>query len=131
MANPCLTFLLVYAGITLIGLIITSALLATAHTTVVCEGDGEVVEVNHYSVADFSSDEVAEGTENDCKCHCDCGGEKIITVALIFILIAVGIFPLSLTAYTCGLLHFHNRKHKKKVEENARQADLKLKEEKK
>ena len=53
MANPCLTFLLVYAGITLIGLIITSALLATAHTTVVCEGDGEVVEVNHYSVVDF------------------------------------------------------------------------------
>ena len=56
----------------------------------VCEGGERMVEVNHYSVADFSEDEVNERTEEteNCKCHCKCGTENIITAAAIFILIA-------------------------------------------
>ena len=45
-SNPCLTILLVYSALVTISLIITSALLATNHTSVVCSGeggDGEVV----------------------------------------------------------------------------------------
>ena len=67
-SNPCLTFLLVYSGIVTITLIITSALLVTTHTKVVCKGDGEEVVVNHYSVVDESKDEVEEGeSEEPCK----------------------------------------------------------------
>ena len=62
-SNPCLTFLLVYSALVSIALIITSVLLATAHTTVVCTGDGKEVVVNHYAVVDDSQDEVDEGEE--------------------------------------------------------------------
>ena len=71
-SNPCLTYFLVYSGIVTIALIITSALLATSHTTVVCTGDGEEVVVNHYSVVDESKDEVVEGQPEECKCHFNC-----------------------------------------------------------
>ena len=49
-----------------------------------------MVEVNHYSVADFSEDEVNDRTEGpeNCICHCKCGTEKIIMAVEIFILIA-------------------------------------------
>ena len=106
-SNPCLTFLLVYSTLVSIPLVITSALLATAHTTMVWIGDREEVVVNHYAVVDNSQDEVDVGEEEPCKCHCNCESEEIITAVEVFILTSVGILVLSLITYTCiALRHF-------------------------
>ena len=106
-SNPCLTFLLVYSALVSIALVITSALLATAHTTVLCTGEGEEVVVNHYAVVDNSQDEVDEGEEEPCKCHCNCDSEEMITAVKVIILTSVGILVLSLITYTCiALRHF-------------------------
>ena len=78
-SNPCLTFLLVYSTLVSIPLVITSALLATAHTTMVWIGDREEVVVNHFAVVDNSQDEVDEGEEEPCNCHCNCETEEMIT----------------------------------------------------
>ena len=85
-SNPCLTFLLVFSALVSIALVITSALLATAHTTVLCSGDGEEVVVNHYAVVDNSQEEFDEGKEEPCNCHCNCETEEMITVVKVFIL---------------------------------------------
>ena len=92
-SNPCLTFLLVYSAIVSIALIITSALLATSHSTLVCKGDGgEEVVVHHHSVVEESKDKVVEGQpEDSCKCHCNCQSEDLVTAGEIFILTCVGI----------------------------------------
>ena len=103
-SNPCLTISLVYSALVTIALIITSALLATNHTSMVCSGeggDGEVV-VTHYSVVDNSHDEVEEGEPGEiCQCHCDCKKEELITAVEVFILTSVGILVLAVTIYSC------------------------------
>ena len=80
-SNPCLTFLLVYSALITIALIVTSSLLATNHSTVVCKGGkgGEEVVVNHYAVVDASKDEIDEGKPEQCKCHCNCSQKEVIT----------------------------------------------------
>ena len=87
-SNPCLTFLLVYSATVSIALIITSALLATNHSTVVCKDEqGEDVVVIHYAVVDTSEDETVEAQPEDtCKWHCYCKTEEMITGVEVFIL---------------------------------------------
>ena len=120
-SNPCLTFLLVYSVIVSIALIITSTLLATSHSTVVCKGDREEVVVNHYSVVDESEDKVVEGQPEDCKCHCNCSSEEMVTGVEVFILTSVGILVLSLTFYNCIALRFLIQKREKR---NTKRAEL-------
>ena len=120
-SNPCLTFLLVYSAIVSIALIITSTLLATSHSTVVCKGDREEVVVNHYSVVDESEDKVVEGQPEDCKCHCNCSSEEMVTGVEVFILTSVGILVLSLTFYNCIALRFLIQKREKR---NTKRAEL-------
>ena len=114
-SNPCLTFLLVYSPIVTIALIITSSLLATNHSAVVCKGEqGEEVVVNHYAVVDASKDEVFEGQpEENCKCHCNCKTEEMITGVEVFLLTSVGILIISLTVYSCLALRYCILKQKK------------------
>ena len=83
-SNPCLTFLLVYSATVSIALIITSALLATNHSTVVCKGRARL---QGYAVVDASEDETVEAQPEDtCKCHCNCKTEEMITGVEVFIL---------------------------------------------
>ena len=114
-SNPCLTFLLVYSALITIALIVTSSLLATSHSTVVCKGGqgGEEVVVNHYAVVDASKDEIEEGQPEQCKCHCNCKQEEVITGVEVFLLTSVGIIIVSLTVYSCLALRYCILKQRK------------------
>ena len=130
-SNPCLTFLLVYSPIVTIALIITSSLLATNHSAVVCKGEqGEEVVVNHYAVVDASKDEVFEGQpEENCKCHCNCKTEEMITGVEVFLLTSVGILIISLTVYSCLALRYCILKQKKHNAQMAEAEAQKIQEE--
>ena len=126
-SNPCLTLLLVYSGIVTIALVITASLLGTAHTSVVCSGDGTEVLVEHYSIVDNSHDDVKEGEASDepdepCKCHCNCKMEELITGVEVFILTCLGVLILSLTIYSCLAFRFVILK-KRKVNQMRIQAE--------
>ena len=83
-SKPYLTFLLVYSATVSIALIITSALHATNHSTVVCKGRARL---QGYAVVDASEDEIVGAQPEDtCKCHCNCKTEEMITGVEVFIL---------------------------------------------
>ena len=114
-SNPCLTFLLVYSALITIALMVTSTLLATSHSTVVCKGGkgGEVVEVNHYAVVDASKDEIDEGKPEQCKCHCNCSQKEVITGIEVFVVTSVGIIIIAITVYSCLALRYCILKQRK------------------
>ena len=107
--------MLVYSALITIALIVTSSLLATSHSTVVCKGGqgGEEVVVNHYAVVDASKDEIEEGQPEQCKCHCNCSQEEVITGVEVFLLTSVGIIIVSLTVYSCLALRYCILKQRK------------------
>ena len=115
-SNPCLTFLLVYSALITIALMVTSTLLATNHSTVVCKGGegGEEIVVNHYAVVDASKDEIDEDKpEQPCKCHCNCRQEEMITGIEVFVVTAVGIIIIAITVYSCLALRYCILKQRK------------------
>ena len=114
-SNPCLTFLLVYSALITIALMVTSTLLATNHSTVVCKGGkgGEEVVVNHYAVVDASKDEIDEGKPEQCKCHCNCSQEEVITGLEVFVVTSVGIIIIAITVYSCLALRYCILKQRK------------------
>ena len=115
-SNPCLTFLLVYSALITIALMVTSTLLATNHSTVVCKGGGEGGEegiVNHYAVVDASKDEIDDKPELPCKCHCNCRQEELVTGIEVFIVTAVGIIIIAITVYSCLALRYCILKQRK------------------
>ena len=81
----------------------------------VCKGEqGEEVVVNHYAVVDASKDEIVVGEpEKDCKCHCNCKTEEMVTGVEVFLLTSVGILIISLTVYSCLALPYCILKRKK------------------
>ena len=114
-SNPCLTFLLVYSALITIALLVTSTLLATNHSTVVCKGGGEGGEeviVNHYAVVDASKDEIDDKPEQ-CKCHCNCKQEELVTGIEVFIVTAVGIIIIAIMIYSCLALRYCILKQRK------------------
>ena len=115
-SNPCLTFLLVYSALITIALMVTSTLLATSHSTVVCKGGGEGGEeviVNHYAVVDASKDEIDDKPELPCKCHCNCSKEELITGIEVFIVTAIGMIIMAIIVYSCLALRYCILKQRK------------------
>ena len=115
-SNPCLTFLLVYSALITIALMVTSTLLATNHSTVVCKGGGEggeEVTVNHYAIVDASKDEIDEKPEQPCKCQCNCKQEELITGIEVFTVTVLGIIITAILVYSCLALRYCILKQRK------------------
>ena len=131
-SNPCLTFLLVYSALITIALMVTSTLLATNHSTVVCKGGGEggeEVTVNHYAVIDASKDEIDDKPEHPCKCQCNCKQEELITGIEVFTVTVLGIIITAILVYSCLALRYCILKQRKINVQLALEEEKRLQEE--